>query len=85
MLKHIIYKMSMSSVDPCILIYGDRGIHLRLRATEQSSYIHGWYCVQGFMIILYGCDCLYNCYVCECDCLECVCNSLLWYVGYLRT
>ena len=33
-----IYKMFMSSVDPCILIWGDRGIHLRLRATEQSSY-----------------------------------------------
>ena len=29
--------MFMSSVDPCILILGDRGIHLRLRATEQSS------------------------------------------------
>ena len=27
----------MSSVDQCILISGDRGIHLRLRATEQSS------------------------------------------------
>ena len=36
-LKHI-YKMFMSSVDPCILIYGDRGIHLRLQATEQSSF-----------------------------------------------
>ena len=34
-LKHIY--MFMSFVDPCILIYGDRGIHLRLRATEQSS------------------------------------------------
>ena len=30
----------MSSVDQCILIYGDRGIHLRLRATEQSSSIY---------------------------------------------
>ena len=27
----------MSSVDPCILIWGDRGIYLRLRATEQST------------------------------------------------
>ena len=30
----------MSSVDQCILISGDRGIHLRLRATEQSSFTH---------------------------------------------
>ena len=33
-----IYIMFMSSVDQCLLILGDRGIHLRLRATEQSSY-----------------------------------------------
>ena len=31
--------MFMSSVDPFILIVGDRGIHLRLRATEQSSFV----------------------------------------------
>ena len=32
------YKMFiMSSVDQCVLIWGDRGIHLWLRATEQSS------------------------------------------------
>ena len=36
-LKHI-YIMFMISVDQCILIWGDRGIHLRLRATEQSSF-----------------------------------------------
>ena len=28
----------MSSVDPCILTQSDRGIHMRLRATEQSSW-----------------------------------------------
>ena len=35
------YKMFMSSVDPCILIWGDWGIHLRLWATKQSS-LHIW-------------------------------------------
>ena len=40
-LEAYIYIMFMSSVDQCILIYGTRGIHLRLRATEQSSYL--WY------------------------------------------
>ena len=38
-LEAYIYIMFRSSVDQCILIWGDRGIHLRLRATEQSSYI----------------------------------------------
>ena len=37
-LEAYIYIMFMSSVDQFILILGDRGIHLRLQATEQSSY-----------------------------------------------
>ena len=36
-LKHI-YTMFMSSVDPFVLIMGNREMHLQLRATEQSSF-----------------------------------------------
>ena len=35
----------MSSVDPCIVILGDWGVHLRLRVTDQSNYFYDW--VQG--------------------------------------
>ena len=49
----IYFKMFLSSIDPCILIYGDQGIHLRLQATKQSSFslvIRIWsYCPEIFV------------------------------------